>query len=49
MDEGRAAVVPESEFDALVASGETLKVSLTPSRLKVFDVSQGGVTFGIFG
>lgn len=29
----------EDDFDALVASGETMKVSLTPSRLKNFDVS----------
>jgi len=29
----------EDEFDALVRSGETMKVSLTPSRLKNFDVS----------
>ena len=28
----------EDEFDALVRSGETMKVSLTPSRLKTFDV-----------
>jgi hypothetical protein len=37
MDEDRR-VVPEDEFDALVASGKTLKVTLTPSRLKSFDV-----------
>jgi hypothetical protein len=30
----------EEEFDALVRSGETMKVSLTPSRLKNFDVSE---------
>lgn len=30
----------EDEFDALVRSGETMKVSLTPSRLKTFEVSQ---------
>jgi hypothetical protein len=47
MDEGRGAVVPESEFDALVASGETLKVSLTPSRLKVFDVSLRNVILDV--
>lgn len=29
----------EDEFDALVRSGETMKVSLTPSRLKTFEVS----------
>ena len=29
----------EDEFDALVKSGETMKVSLTPSRLKTFEVS----------
>lgn len=29
----------QDEFDALMASGETMKVSLTPSRLKTFDVS----------
>jgi hypothetical protein len=29
----------ETEFDALVKSGETMKVSLTPSRLKNFEVS----------
>lgn len=29
----------EDDFDALVASGETMKVSLTPSRLKTFEVS----------
>ena len=27
------------EFDALMKSGETMKVSLTPNRLKTFDVS----------
>lgn len=37
MDEDRR-VVPEDEFDALLASGKTLKVTLTPSRLKSFDV-----------
>jgi hypothetical protein len=31
----------EDEFDALVRSGETMKVSLTPSRLKTFEVSNG--------
>jgi hypothetical protein len=30
----------EEEFDALLTSGHTMKVSLTPSRLKKFDVSQ---------
>jgi len=29
----------EEEFDALLNSGQTMKVSLTPSRLKNFDVS----------
>ena len=29
----------EEEFDALLTSGHTMKVSLTPSRLKRFDVS----------
>lgn len=29
----------QDEFDALVRSGETMKVSLTPSRLKTFEVS----------
>lgn len=28
------------EFDALVRSGETMKVSLTPSRLRTFEVSK---------
>jgi hypothetical protein len=28
----------EDDFDALMRSGETMKVSLTPSRLKNFDV-----------
>jgi hypothetical protein len=37
MDEDRR-VVPEDEFDALLASGKTLKVTLTPSRIKSFDV-----------
>jgi hypothetical protein len=27
------------EFDALMRSGETMKVSLTPNRLKTFDVN----------
>lgn len=40
MDEDKR-VVPEDEFDALVASGKTLKVTLTPSRLKSFDVRPG--------
>lgn len=40
-DGGGRPVVAEDEFDALVASGETLKVSLTPGRLKKFDVRQG--------
>jgi len=30
----------EEEFDALLTSGHTMKVSLTPSRLKRFDVSR---------
>lgn len=34
----------EDEFDALVRSGETMKVSLTPSRLKNFEVSCHAVT-----
>ena len=29
----------EEEFDALMRSNETMKVSLTPSRLKTFEVS----------
>lgn len=37
--ERRRPSVDEDEFDALVRSGETMKVSLTPSRLKNFDVS----------
>lgn len=41
MDEDRK--VPEDEFDALLASGKTLKVTLTPSRLKSFDVRPGVV------
>lgn len=28
------------EFDALMKNGETMKVSLTPNRLKTFDVSR---------
>lgn len=32
----------EDEFDALMRSGETMKVSLTPSRLRTFDVSVFG-------
>jgi hypothetical protein len=36
---GRSRRDEEDDFDALVASGETMKVSLTPSRLKNFDVS----------
>lgn len=40
IDEARAVNggVGEDAFDAVVASGETLRVSLTPSRLKRFDV-----------
>lgn len=40
MDEARAGNggIGEDAFDAVVASGETLRVSLTPSRLKRFDV-----------
>ncbi len=30
----------EDEFDALVRSNETMKVSLTPSRLKTFEISK---------
>ncbi len=33
--------VPTDEFDQLVKSGQTVRVSLTPSRLKTFDVSGG--------
>lgn len=29
----------EDDFDALVRSNETMKVSLTPNRLKTFEVS----------
>jgi hypothetical protein len=29
----------EEEFDALLRSSQTMKVSLTPSRLKTFEVS----------
>jgi hypothetical protein len=36
---GRSKRDEEDDFDALMASGETMKVSLTPSRLKNFDVS----------
>ena len=35
----------QDEFDALVRSGETMKVSLTPSRLKTFEV--GHTSFAI--
>jgi hypothetical protein len=38
-DNQRRPSADEDEFDALVRSGETMKVSLTPSRLKNFDVS----------
>jgi len=41
-EEGSRARSPQDEeddFDALVRSGETMKVSLTPSRLKNFEVS----------
>jgi len=34
----------EDEFDALLTSGYTMKVSLTPSRLKKFDVSPSNIT-----
>lgn len=34
----RSELANEADFDALVRSGETLKVSLTPSRLKNFEV-----------
>ena len=37
--ESRPQQETADEFDALVASGETMKVSLTPSRLKTFEVS----------
>jgi hypothetical protein len=30
----------EDDFDALLRSSETMKVSLTPSRLKTFEVSR---------
>jgi hypothetical protein len=36
---GRSKRDEEEDFDALLAGGETMKVSLTPSRLKNFDVS----------
>lgn len=36
---GEIRTVKEEEFDALLTSGQTMKVSLTPSRLKRFDVS----------
>lgn len=39
-DRARSPIEDEEEFDALVRSGETMKVSLTPSRLKTFDVSK---------
>jgi hypothetical protein len=40
-EEGRSGSQDDvDEFDALVRSGETMKVSLTPSRLKTFDVSR---------
>lgn len=38
-DQSRRPSQDEDEFDALVRSGETMKVSLTPSRLKTFEVS----------
>lgn len=42
----------EDDFDALIRSGETMRVSLTPSRLSTFDVSwtqaeRGAVTLTI--
>jgi len=38
-DRAKLPIEDEEEFDALVRSGETMKVSLTPSRLRTFDVS----------
>jgi hypothetical protein len=40
-DTGReeSNTLPTDKFDQLVQSAETMKVSLTPSRLKTFDVS----------
>lgn len=35
----------QDEFEALIKSGQTMKVSLTPSRLKGFDVSLRGFFF----
>jgi hypothetical protein len=37
-EQPRPSSQDEDEFDALVRSGETMKVSLTPSRLKNFEV-----------
>ncbi|KAL7423917.1 hypothetical protein Q5752_001502 [Cryptotrichosporon argae] len=37
LDKTKAAVEEEDDFDALIRSGETMKVSLTPSRLKTFE------------
>jgi hypothetical protein len=42
MDAGERSRTPQEEvddFDELVRSGQTMKVSLTPSRLKTFEVS----------
>lgn len=38
-ERARTPFEDQDDFDALVRSGETMKVSLTPSRLRTFDVS----------
>ena len=43
-DDSREKSQDQDDFDALVRSGETMKVSLTPSRLKTFEVGQCSYT-----
>ncbi|WVQ78066.1 hypothetical protein IAT38_000147 [Cryptococcus sp. DSM 104549] len=38
-DDGQSPQEAQDEFDALVRSGQTMKVSLTPSRLKNFELT----------
>ncbi|WWD15867.1 hypothetical protein CI109_100291 [Kwoniella shandongensis] len=40
-EEGQSPQDAQDEFDALVKSGETMRVSLTPSRLRNFDAAGG--------
>ncbi|KAK8869856.1 hypothetical protein IAR55_000424 [Kwoniella newhampshirensis] len=40
-DEGQSPQEAQDEFDALVKSGETMRVSLTPSRLRTFETAGG--------